>query len=78
MNYELTQTFGETPEGAWLQENAETYGFVLSYPDGKEAEMVTGYLYEPWHWRFVGTAKTAREFNKSDMYLNKWLLTQGN
>lgn len=44
--------FIDTPEDAWLQENAYKYGFVLSYPKGKTD--VTGYDFEPWHYRFVG------------------------
>jgi len=37
---------------AWLAENAYLYGFAMSYPEG--AEEVTGYLYEPWHYRYIG------------------------
>ncbi len=46
------QSFGDTPEGIWLQEHAGKYGFIMSYPKDKQEE--TGYIYEPWHWRFVG------------------------
>lgn len=52
VNYELTQKFGETPEGIWLKENAHKFGFILRYP--KEKEAITGYKYEPWHFRYVG------------------------
>ncbi|MDO8594385.1 MAG: M15 family metallopeptidase [bacterium] len=38
-----------TTQYFWLQENAYKYGFVLSYPKGNSY-----YIYEPWHWRFVG------------------------
>lgn len=41
-------SFDQTPEFAWLQKNANEYGFVLSYPKGNAY-----YMYEPWHWRFV-------------------------
>lgn len=44
--------FGETPEGTWLQEHAAEYGFVMSYE--KDKESITGYMYEPWHFRYVG------------------------
>lgn len=44
--------WGTTPEGAWLASNAWRYGFVMSYPAGKEP--VTCYAYEPWHFRYVG------------------------
>jgi D-alanyl-D-alanine carboxypeptidase len=45
--------FAFEPEGKWLAANAYKFGFILRYPKGKEA--VTGYQYEPWHYRFVGT-----------------------
>jgi D-alanyl-D-alanine carboxypeptidase len=38
-------------------ENAQEYGFVMSYPKGAEKE--TGYRYEPWHWRYVTTEDRA-------------------
>ncbi|WP_019241847.1 MULTISPECIES: M15 family metallopeptidase [Bacillus] len=48
----LTEDFEKTAEGKWLAENAHKYGYILRYPKGKEA--VTGYKYEPWHFRYVG------------------------
>ena len=42
--------FGNTPAYQWLTENAYKYGFILSYPESNAY-----YVYEPWHWRFVGT-----------------------
>ncbi|MGI8552110.1 MAG: M15 family metallopeptidase [Dehalococcoidia bacterium] len=47
----LEDAFGQTVEGRWLAEHAAGYGFVLSYPEGKET--VTGYQFEPWHYRYV-------------------------
>jgi D-alanyl-D-alanine carboxypeptidase len=44
--------FYKTSEGAWLAENAHRYGFTLSY--SREAQDVTGFFYEPWHYRYVG------------------------
>jgi D-alanyl-D-alanine carboxypeptidase len=44
--------FGKTPEGKWLQKNSYKYGFIMSYP--KDKEKLTGYIYEPWHFRYVG------------------------
>lgn len=41
-----------TPEGKWLLHNAHKYGFVMSYPKGKEH--ITGYIHEPWHFRYMG------------------------
>jgi LAS superfamily LD-carboxypeptidase LdcB len=53
-------SFAETEEYEWLLENAWRYGFILSYP--KEN---TFYIFEPWHWRFVGT-DLARDLNRND------------
>ena len=44
--------FGETAEGIWLNDNSYKYGFILRYPKGKED--ITGIIYEPWHFRYVG------------------------
>lgn len=48
----LTQEFGETPQGEWLKGNAARFGFHLSYT--RENSAVTGYIPEPWHWRYWG------------------------
>jgi zinc D-Ala-D-Ala carboxypeptidase len=53
----LRQCFGETPEGLWLAANAWRFGFLLRYPADKVP--VTGYDYEPWHFRYIGTALAA-------------------
>ncbi|WP_238327936.1 D-alanyl-D-alanine carboxypeptidase family protein [Paenibacillus gorillae] len=45
--------FGGTPEAEWLDAHAAEYGFIIRYPEGKES--ITGYKYEPWHLRYVGT-----------------------
>lgn len=42
----------ETIEAKWMKENAYKYGFILRYP--KEKENITGYSFEPWHYRYVG------------------------
>jgi len=42
----------EFPETKWLHDNAHKYGFILRYP--KDKEEITGYMYEPWHLRYVG------------------------
>ncbi|MBI5470325.1 M15 family metallopeptidase [Candidatus Kaiserbacteria bacterium] len=51
----LTTAFAKLPAYAWLEAHAHQYGFILSYPQGNSY-----YMYEPWHWRFVGTALAAR------------------
>ncbi|MCC7392369.1 M15 family metallopeptidase [Candidatus Sumerlaeota bacterium] len=46
-------SFQDTPEGEWLTANAARFGFRRSYTDDNTAE--TGYISEPWHWRYWGT-----------------------
>lgn len=48
----LSACFINTPDGKWLADNAHRYGFFIRYPDGKES--ITGYNFEPWHYRYVG------------------------
>lgn len=48
----LETTFENTKEFKWLEENAHKYGFILRYPKNKT--YITGYMYEPWHYRYVG------------------------
>ncbi len=47
-----SKKFDKTAESKWMEENASDYGFVESYPSGKQS--ITGYMYEPWHYRYVG------------------------
>ncbi|NMH72198.1 M15 family metallopeptidase [Bacillus sp. RO2] len=49
---ELVEALEGTVEGKWLAENAHHYGFILRYPKGKTN--ITGYAFEPWHFRYVG------------------------
>jgi len=51
-NCYLAECFAETSDGQWLANNSYKYGFILRYPKGKEN--ITGYRYEPWHFRYVG------------------------
>jgi D-alanyl-D-alanine carboxypeptidase len=71
--WDLTDTFGATPDGQWLAAHAAEYGFVLSYPQGKEA--TTGYAYEPWHFRYLGT-DAAAAYGASGLTLNQYLAAQ--
>lgn len=47
-------TFENSDGFKWMQENAYKFGFILRYP--KDKEYITGYIYEPWHYRYVGTS----------------------
>ena len=44
-------SFGQTKASAWVRANAHRYGFIVRYPKGKEH--ITGYMYEPWHLRYL-------------------------
>lgn len=70
VDYELTQDYIDTPEGTWLKENACEFGFIIRYPKGKED--ITGYMYEPWHIRYVGKTAAKEIFNKG-MTLEEYL-----
>ncbi|MCP8615800.1 M15 family metallopeptidase [Salirhabdus salicampi] len=64
----LTEEFGTTTEGKWLMENAHRFGFILRYPEGKEN--ITNYIYEPWHYRYVGKEIA------TEVYENDWTLEE--
>lgn len=49
----VSQSFAYTKEGQWVAKNAHLYGFIVRYPKNKTH--ITGYIYEPWHIRYVGT-----------------------
>lgn len=66
---QLETCFGQTPEGQWLAAHAHEYGFVIRYPEGKEA--IVGYTYEPWHLRYVGQ-ELAAEIQKSGLTLEQF------
>lgn len=59
---ELIEKFGETNEGKWLADNAHKFGFILRYPEGKDS--ITGYQYEPWHFRYVGVEAASLIFER--------------
>lgn len=50
-------SFEKTPEYVWLTKNAHRFGFTLSYPNNNRY-----YVFEPWHWRFVGHALAEKLF----------------
>lgn len=55
---DLSSCFGDTAAGKWVAKNASNYGFIVRYPKGKEA--VTGYIWEPWHLRYLGATLTKK------------------
>ena len=67
-------SFVNQPEYTWLSENAYKYGFILRYPKGKED--VTGIVFEPWHWRYVGV-EWAQKIRDSGLCLEEFLDANG-
>ena len=67
-------SFVNQKEYTWLTENAYKYGFILRYPKGKED--VTGIVFEPWHWRYVGV-EWAKEIRDSGLCLEEFLDAKG-
>ena len=61
--------FEDTDEFAWLQIHAPEHGFILRYLKGKED--ITGYIYEPWHYRYVGV-KYAQDIMDSGLCLEEY------
>ncbi|MES2856010.1 MAG: M15 family metallopeptidase [Bdellovibrionota bacterium] len=67
LGYKLEWQLDTTPAYAWLKANAHQYGYVLSYPRGAQTmsdpHPQTGYIYEPWHWRYIGE-QDAQNYNR--------------
>lgn len=67
---EVERCFGDSPAGKWVEANGYKYGFVVRYPRDKTA--VTGYEYEPWHLRYVGTRLSNEMHAKKVMTLEEF------
>jgi D-alanyl-D-alanine carboxypeptidase len=70
VRFDLAEALGAIAAGRWLTAHGHEYGFVLSYPQG--AEIITGYAYEPWHFRYIGADQAAAQ-NASGLTLNHYL-----
>ena len=57
----IDEAFGKSKEGKWVNDNAYKYGYIIRYPEGKTDE--TGYIYESWHLRYVGTDLSYQLYN---------------
>lgn len=66
----VDRSFANTTEAKWIEENAHLYGFIVRYPKGKTD--VTGYIYEPWHVRYLGV-DTATKVKESGLTLEEYL-----
>ena len=67
----LNEKFAETEGGIWARENCWRFGFILRY--GEEWEEITGYKYEPWHFRYVGK-EYAKEIHEANIPFETWLI----
>jgi len=65
-----SESFGETEAGKWVAANAAKYGFIMRYPEGKEK--ITGYMYEPWHFRYIGVEQAGKVY-ESKLTLEEYL-----
>ena len=63
--------FGDTAAGEWAAENAHRFGFILRYPEGASAS--SGYAFEPWHLRYVGTTVAQSMQKHSSLTLEEYL-----
>lgn len=68
--WRINKSFARTEAGIWLADNAHRYGYLLSYPD--QEEHLTGYAFEPWHFRYIGRA-AAQEAHKRGLILEEYL-----
>ena len=71
-NWNLDESQAEMPTQQWLMENSWRYGWILRYPD--EKSHITGIIYEPWHYRYVGR-EIAAEIHQSGLCLEEYLQT---
>lgn len=69
-NQELNEKQADTKESKWLAENCYKYGFILRYPTDKSD--ITGVVYEPWHYRYVGK-DAAKEITQKGITLEEYL-----
>ncbi len=74
VNLGLAKNFDQSKESKWLTENAYKFGFVVSYPEGKQS--ITGYSYEPWHYRYIGS-ENAQQMIDSGLILEEFLRKYG-
>lgn len=69
-NWNLNETQAQMPTQQWLMENSWRYGWILRYPNEKSD--ITGIIYEPWHYRYVGR-EVAAEIHELGLCLEEYL-----
>lgn len=60
----ITTSFKDTDEGKWVKDNCYLYGYILRYPENSSEE--TGYIFEPWHLRYVGKDLAKKLYNNGN------------
>lgn len=68
----LAQSFENYAEFEWLDQHAAEYGFILRYPKDEKSKEITGVIYEPWHYRYVGV-EAAKEIKERGITLEEYL-----
>lgn len=68
----LSDSFEHTKEFDWLDKHAVEYGFILRYPKDARSREITGVVYEPWHYRYVGV-EAAKEIKARGITLEEYL-----
>jgi hypothetical protein len=71
----IDDSFKNIPAWNWLTQNAYKYGWVLRYPEGMET--ITGYMPEPWHWRYIGVEASTEMNNKKLTTLEAYYNVEG-
>lgn len=62
---DFNEAFEDTAAAKWLHAHAQEYGWIMRYPKGKED--ITGYAYEPWHFRYIG-----KEYAEAIYAVDEW------
>lgn len=69
----VKDSFANTEEAKWLKDNAHRFGYILRYPKGKTN--ITGYKYEPWHFRYIGVDHATKVY-QNNVTLEEYLGVQ--
>lgn len=75
MQFGLQERFDQEKEFRWMAENAYKYGFILRYK--KNREDTTTYIYEPWHYRYVGDVEMAKYIHDNNIVLEEYYANKG-
>ncbi|MGB3367971.1 MAG: D-alanyl-D-alanine carboxypeptidase family protein [Acidaminobacteraceae bacterium] len=70
IQFGLNNKLDQTSEFAWLIKNSYKYGFILRYPKGKSD--ITGYIYEPWHYRYIGNVEVAKYIMENNLTFEEY------